>query len=314
MRRRDQKYRQNGGAILISAVLALLISSTAFAQAPQRRLKLSFPGIAAGTGARAEDATAISEFLQSQLVARETYDVTGASDLAAMLGLERQKQLLGCGGDTACAVDIAGALDANRLLTGSLSKVGDTWLLTFSLFDVRTSTTLYRASHRFTGPLDRAFDAIDPMLAEMISRDDTARAAAGEKPAVQSANQWSIGVRAEGEAFGLLDGQPAIAPAVTATWGRGLFGAALTVIILPTPGVRAEGRLHLLEASRVRPLFTLGVVLFGLAFAPRASLGVTIDVGPVRLGVDAGVEYFVSGPSRFSPLALLFGLGAAWRL
>jgi hypothetical protein len=100
---------------------------------------------------------------------------------------------------------------------------------------------------------------------------------------------------------------------VFGSWGRGIWGAAVTVIVLPTIGVRAEGRLHLLEASKIRPLFAVGATLFGTAFAPRGMLGVTADLGPVRLSLDAAVEYYVSGESRFQPLAILSSFGAAWR-
>jgi MYXO-CTERM domain-containing protein len=303
------RIRRARGVVLSAVVVAAVLVAQP-AKAEQPKLKLSFPGVAAGAGAKAEDANAIGEFAQTQLVALGIYEVTGSSDLAAMLGMERQKELLGC--DVTCAVDIAGALDADRLLTSSLSKVGETWLLTMSLYDARKNQPLFRASRRFTGSLEKALDQIDPMLAELIEHDPVAQAT---KPAVAPAgtNQWAIGLRAELEAMGIIDGQPAIAPAVFASWGRGIFGAAVTVIVLPTIGVRAEGRLHLLEASRIRPLFGIGASLFGTAFAPRGMLGVTADIGPVRLSLDAAIEYYVSGESRFEPLAILTSFGAAWR-
>ncbi len=303
------RIRRARGSVLSAAIVAVVLIAQPASAQQQKKLKLSFPGVAAGAGAKTEDANAIGEFVQTQLVALGIYEVTGSSDLAAMLGMERQKELLGC--DTTCAVDIAGALDADRLLTSSLSKVGETWLLTMSLYDARKSQPIFRASRRFTGSLEKALDQIDPMLAELIEHDELAQAT---KPSVPTGtNQWSIGLRAELEAMGIIDGQPAIAPAVFGSWGRGIWGAAVTVIVLPTIGVRAEGRLHLLEASKIRPLFAIGATLFGTAFAPRGMLGVTADLGPVRLSLDAAIEYYVSGESRFQPLAILSSFGAAWR-
>lgn len=304
----------------LGATLGLLLAlapATSFAQTSPKKLKLSFPGVSAGSGAKAEDATALSEFLQSQLVARDVYSVTGASDLTAMLGAERQRALLGCG-ETAssCMAEIAGALDADRLLTGSLSRLGDTWVLTISLNDLRKGTPLFRSSRRFTGGLDRSLDAVDPLLDEILAKDTTAFEAAGrvaQPSSPGSKHQWTVGVRAEGDVVGLAAGQPAVAPALIATWGYSMFGAALTVVPMVTPGVRLEARLHLFETSPVRPLLALGGTLFGAAFAPRGALGATADVGPVRFSLDVGVEYFVSGPTRFAPLSVLVALGGGVR-
>lgn len=46
--------------------------------------------------------------------------------------------------------------------------------------------------------------------------------------------------------------------------GQWVVGATLTLIVMTTPGVRAEGRVHLLESSRVRPLAVL--VALGVAW------------------------------------------------
>lgn len=167
-------------------------------------------------------------------------------------------------------------------------------------------------SRRMRRPALGALAAL-ALLATSASAQQPKPAEVEPAPERQAAHQWTLGVRAELEALGILDRQPAIAPAIFATWGRGLWGAAVAVIVLPTIGVRAEGRLHLLEASPVRPLFGLGATLFGTAFAPRGVVGVTADLGPVRLSLDAAIEYFVSGPFGFEPLAILSGFGVAWR-
>lgn len=133
---------------------------------------------------------------------------------------------------------------------------------------------------------------------------------AAEEPTV---NQWTVGARVELDAMGIIERQPAIAPAVFGSFGRRIWGAAVTVIILPMIGVRAEGRIHLLEKSIVRPLFSLGVTVFGFAVAPHGAVGVTIDLGHVRLSLDAAVEYFFTGPYQFEKLAILSSVGVAWR-
>ncbi len=53
---------------------------------------------------------------------REVKAITG-SDLMALLGLERQKELLGCS-DTSCLAQIAGGLAVEYLITSEVSEVG----------------------------------------------------------------------------------------------------------------------------------------------------------------------------------------------
>ncbi|MHB8875016.1 MAG: hypothetical protein ACYC8T_15130 [Myxococcaceae bacterium] len=47
-------------------------------------------------------------------------------EIAAVLGLERQKQLLGCADENgaSCLAELAGGLGANGIITGTIGKVG----------------------------------------------------------------------------------------------------------------------------------------------------------------------------------------------
>lgn len=51
------------------------------------------------------------------------FKVTTPADMRALLGLERQKQLLGCA-ESDCIAEIAGALGVAALLVGDLGMVG----------------------------------------------------------------------------------------------------------------------------------------------------------------------------------------------
>lgn len=47
-------------------------------------------------------------------------------DVAGMLGAERQRQLLGCASESAsCMAELAGALAAEALITGDVSRIGN---------------------------------------------------------------------------------------------------------------------------------------------------------------------------------------------
>lgn len=69
----------------------------------------------------------VSEHLATQLIA-QGLRVSTPRDISAVLGLERQKQLLGCG-DTSCVAEIAGALGVTDLVNGEIARVDDGYRL-----------------------------------------------------------------------------------------------------------------------------------------------------------------------------------------
>ncbi len=73
------------------------------------------------------------------------YAIVTQGEVVAVLGLDRLRQLLGCGDDR-CLSETSRALDADRLLSGSLTILERTALLTVRLIDTRQGRTLARAS------------------------------------------------------------------------------------------------------------------------------------------------------------------------
>jgi hypothetical protein len=58
----------------------------------------------------------------------EGIEVVSARDIATLIGVERQKELLGCSdGAEACMAELGAALGCERLLIGQLARLDDTW-------------------------------------------------------------------------------------------------------------------------------------------------------------------------------------------
>jgi hypothetical protein len=77
--------------------------------------------------------------------------VIGSEEVRALLGAQAEKQRLGCqqgANDLACMAEIGGALGAEKLVLGSVGQLGDTYLLTVKLVDVRRAKVLSEASAR----------------------------------------------------------------------------------------------------------------------------------------------------------------------
>ncbi|MBL8954600.1 MAG: hypothetical protein JNK82_27730 [Myxococcaceae bacterium] len=67
------------------------------------------------------------DHVAQQLVAAHV-DVKTSKDIATLLGMERQRQLLGCDtGQGSCIAELAGALGADGLLLGDIGKIAGTY-------------------------------------------------------------------------------------------------------------------------------------------------------------------------------------------
>jgi TolB-like protein len=67
-------------------------------------------------------------------------DVLSRSDIQRMLEFETQKQLVGCESDTSCLAEIGGALGVALLISGSVGKVGASFIINLTLTDTETVT------------------------------------------------------------------------------------------------------------------------------------------------------------------------------
>jgi hypothetical protein len=95
-------------------------------------------------------ATSFEQTLATRLQETKLVRVTTQSDVATILGVERQRQLLGCATDSSnCIAELAGALGVEGLITGEIALVGKVYQLTVRILSARDATVLYQALRRF---------------------------------------------------------------------------------------------------------------------------------------------------------------------
>jgi len=70
-------------------------------------------------------------------------NVLSGDDVSAAADVEAQRQMLGCS-EASCLAEIAAALGADRMVHGRVGRLGETVVITLSLFDVRSSSALGR--------------------------------------------------------------------------------------------------------------------------------------------------------------------------
>jgi TolB-like protein len=82
--------------------------------------------------------------ISKELASRGFFEVISANDIRTLLGVERQKALLGCG-DSSCTAELSGALGARFVLQSSLTKLGDSLQLSVQMLDTAKAVTVARS-------------------------------------------------------------------------------------------------------------------------------------------------------------------------
>ncbi|MFL5322563.1 MAG: hypothetical protein ACJ790_23080 [Myxococcaceae bacterium] len=95
--------------------------------------------------ALAGTADVMTEALVTELGHDKRLEIISASDVSALVGLERQKQLLGCSESSAsCLAELSGALGARFVVVGSLGRVGRQRRLDLRVLDSENGKALDR--------------------------------------------------------------------------------------------------------------------------------------------------------------------------
>jgi hypothetical protein len=110
-------------------------------------------------GLEADLTAPLAEYLLTEFQDTQAFQVTGGSDIKAMLEAEIKKQLVGCD-DSDCLAQIAGALNAELLASSSVGKLPDGYLFNVKIIRVRDSSVLARASIKSNGEQEQLMKAM----------------------------------------------------------------------------------------------------------------------------------------------------------
>jgi len=113
-----------------------------------------------------------------------TARVTSFAEIRGAMSQEQLRQVAGCNA-TNCAADIAGALDADEIVLGTLGRVGDSFLLNLSRVQARTTLVVARATERFPAANETAILDRLPAVATALFGTPAPSAAAPEVKAAE---------------------------------------------------------------------------------------------------------------------------------
>jgi TolB-like protein len=244
--------------------------------------------------------------------------VVASADLASLVDLERQKQMANCANDS-CMAELAGALGVDFLVTGSIGKLGDSYLLNIKLLDVKRAVTKGSVSERFTGKSEEALlDGVQPAVFKLLNmcgvkhtlapqgRVGVAPAAvASEMPAAQQQPLTATPQPAPASPPAPLTPPSQRAGWVVPTLGAGAFAGVAGVLVLGVAFLAGVGSAtwfgvmwtslelkSVLGSGEDRPARVIGSTGVGALLAGLlALLGVLV--------VGAGVTMLAVGVSQF---------------
>lgn len=268
------------------------------------------------------DAAAFTDMLVTAVDQSQLFKVISASEVATLLGAERQRQLMGCGEDS-CLEELVGALGARYLLQGSVGKVGANYLVTVRLFDTQHSRVLARTSLQATdaslllnlmwSATQQTLDAAAATLPEEEAKRWRDRPQ--HEPAVAAAPERSkLGLAATGvfgyQPLAASGTRSSVGGEVDLTWRIGRLDLSAGVVISPSPGARLSAAFALF-AGRQRLALAVRGTAFPLSGVYGGGPAVVYEFALTPMwGIRAimGADFY--GGTGQLVVALLGGLGA----
>lgn len=247
-------------------LLSVLVMAAAVA--PAQPVKLASTGLRV-VDIAPERGAFYAEQVVTTLIARG-FRVVSEREIATLIGLERQKQLLGgCADDaSACLIELASALGTDGVVVGDVAKIGQRFQASLRIVDAGTGATL--AVHAFKADTEEAL--VDGLVQGAQTMGDALLRTLGRAPAASVSAGGIPVARAVGWA-------PVALGVLAAGAGVGAFVVSRDDYAKLDPAMGARGRLTVAEATAIAgrgdTLQTAGVALM-VAGGVVAVAGATV--------------------------------------
>ncbi len=135
-------------------------------------------GLAARRGIEDQHlAAALSDVVQTAYARDGSRVVIGRDEIKRVLSWEADRQAAGCD-DSGCLAEIGAALDAARIVTGSVDRIGGGWLVVITEVDAKTADPVGRVQDQSAGD-EAALVALVARLAEQLVQQAATNAGGG---------------------------------------------------------------------------------------------------------------------------------------
>lgn len=124
------------------------------------------------SGVSDKEADTISGMVTAEVGRASGRKTVGENEMKALIVGEEMK--MSCGAeDTACVAEIGAALGAPESITGTISKMGDYWILTLQRLNVRKVEVISRYENRIKGDVNLLIETIPSAVKELFGIKST---------------------------------------------------------------------------------------------------------------------------------------------
>lgn len=110
----------------------------------------------------------MTEILATEIEALGVYEnVIAGRDIATMVGFERQREMIGCD-HAECLVELGGALGVDRLVSGHIAKLGETFVVQIKLINITEQKTEARVYQTVKGQEDILIQTIKDSVGKLV--------------------------------------------------------------------------------------------------------------------------------------------------
>lgn len=259
-------------------MLTLLMVLVATATPAKKEVTLAAPGLTY-VGITEQQGEVYLDYFAQQVTKRGVHVIT-RNDIASALGLERQKQLLGCTqAETNCIAELAGALGVSALVVGSIAVAGSGFVVNLKVMEPSGSTRALAIFSERVPNEDALYALLEKSAVELgdILKPKTAASPPGSVSARSLA--WiPLGV-------GLLSG---VAGGVLFGVAKGTEGSVANADPSITSLTEARARLESALGLQTGALIAGGIGLGALLVAGGMALFGGADTPAVSLHVGPG--------------------------
>jgi hypothetical protein len=161
--------------------------------------------------------------------------VIGQDDIGAMLGFDKQKQIMNCD-DTACMADIGGALGVDKIVSVKIARLGDDWVATAKLINIKATKVEARVNEIVPGDTKALLKAVPRLTGKLFGQE-----------VAESSDSGGVASRVEPTKTAAVKDPPAKSNATSASGPDSKFGRgpriAGTVMLLAGGGLAILGGL-----------------------------------------------------------------------
>lgn len=260
-------------------VLALLAAAPARA-AGEARVKIAVLDLQE-RGVDKALASSATSLVASELQKLDVFRVISREDIRNMLQFEKDKQSVGCEADQACLAEIGGALGVEFIVAGSLAKVGDTFIVSLQLNNVKTAQVDNRVSETVSGKADQLIAAVGRNAKSLVSKILKGR----EGFLVLTVAEQGATVKVDGQ----IKGSTPLRGRVTLSWGPHLLEVEKQGFVTYAEDITIPARQALAKSVALVP--SQDFIQSYEGSARRMRLGAWITTGLAVAGVAAAVTF-----------------------